>query len=165
MEKYKLIFAAVACVLIASCDQRRDSNIGDAELQYFGQVNGIFQPLEARFEHMKALLGHADPTNPNWLDGLAKDVDEVDGSAARLSQLQPPDSLKDYHQQVLLVATELEHAAENLRDSIKYIRSGDTKTAVSAIRQAGTAMVAIGKIVTELTERMQKTANGATDLQ
>src|SRR5436305_1767221 len=141
MEKYKVILAVVTCVLITSCDQRRESNIGDAERQYFGQVGGVIHSLEGRFEHIKALLGQADATNPNWLGALAKDADELDGFAARLSQLQPPDSLKDYHQQLLTVAPELEHAAESLRDSIKYIRSGDTKAAVSAIGQGGSAMV------------------------
>lgn len=156
MSAYKSALAIVASVLFVSCDEPPKPQIADADRQYFDDVGGIIYPLEARFEHIKVLVGHAEPANPRWLDALAKDADDLDTFAARISQLQPPDSLTDYNQRLLTVATELGHAAESLRASIKYARSGNTKAAISQIQQAGTAMVAIGQIITELTERTRK---------
>ena len=81
------------------------------------------------------------------------DAGEVDDLAAQISQLQAPDTLKDYHQRLLELATELGHASKNLRGGITFIKNGDTKAAISAINEAASAMITIGSIIVDLDQR------------
>ena len=77
MSTYKSALAIFASLLFVSCDQQPHSQIADADRHYFDDVRGIIHSLEARFEHIKALTGRAEPTNPSWSDALAKDADEI----------------------------------------------------------------------------------------
>ena len=160
MNSIKSALAIVALLFFISCDEQPKPQISNADRQYFNDVRVIIHSLEASFEHIKALTAHADAANPRWIEALVKDADDLDTIAARLTHLQPPGSLTDYNQRLLAVASELRHAAESLRASIKYFESGNTKAAVAQIQQTGTAMVAIRQIVTELTDRTHKLETG-----
>jgi hypothetical protein len=155
MSSFRPFALVLLAFLISGCGRQSVSDIADDQSRYFNHVDSIINSLTTRFEHLEALLGHIDVTNPQWLDAIIMDADEVDNLAAQISQLQAPDTLKDYHQRLLELATELGHASKNLRGGTTFIKNGDGNAAIAAINEASKAMITVKSIVVDLDQRIR----------